>query len=232
MCASKNPSRSQKGLGLYSGARIKDALDQLSLDFIEERSFDGELPHVLELGSGAGTHTVRMSQMGACVTAVDLDSAQLIDLLKRVALHKLIDLDHVKVVEKNWLDLSVEDIHSPVDMLFSQRSLSYLSYVDLKKLLGFVGSFLKEGAVFMVSLNGIDSLYGADHPLRDCSVVDRFGLLSEKMQDVLNATQPVCVYKEDEVSGIFHNTGYMVESIKKTPFGNFQVKGVFNKLNE
>ena len=229
MCASKNPKRSDKGLGLYSGARIKDYLDRISLDFIEEKSFEGVLPVVIEFGCGAGTHTVRMAQMGAHVVGVDIDVSVTRDLIKKVSLHKLIDPERIELIEKDWRLLSGKDLPNEIDALFSQRSLSYLSFEQVRALLFLCAYNMKEEALFFVSLNGIESLYGVDHPQRERPVQERFGVLSKKMQKVLNVSNPVCVYDEQDVPLVFEGTGFVIEEIKKTPFGNFQVKGVFKK---
>lgn len=227
MCASKNPTRSKKGLGLYSGARIKDHLDQMSLAYIEGKSFEGEMPNVVELGCGAGTHTIRMAQMGAHVTAIDLDASNACDLLKRVALHNLLDPEQVIFIEKDWRHLEAGDLPQEIDVLFSQRSLSYVAFADLCKIISYCSSKMKTGSSLFISLNGIDSLYGADHPLRDAPLEKRFGPLSDKMQTVLNASEPVCVYRQEEIARVFEGTNIYVEEIQKTPFGNFQIKGIF-----
>lgn len=229
MSSLKQENRSDKGLGIYAGEYIRDHLDRDSLDFIESLKEQGVQDiHALDLGGGLGAQTVRMASAGVKVTMVDLLDAT--DRFQKAVLEGLIGEGLIRMIVKDWRDLNQSDAIRPIDVLYSQRALSYISFTELRSVLAFLSNLLKPHARFYMSFNGMDSLYGEAHPQKNEPVENRFAVLEKDIREKLNAQEPMCVYAREDLDKLFDNLPYEIEQVKQTRFGNYQVYGFFSKV--
>lgn len=224
MSAKMQNPRSELGMGIYAGERIKDDLDRESFDFLNDCIENYGSAHALDLGGGLGAQTVRMASTGAKVTMVDLLDVN--DRFEQARLHGHIGQGTIRAIVKDWRDLSQADEIDTIDVLYSQRSLSYISFHELRTLLAFLSNLAKPHMRFYMSLNGIDSLYGMAHPLKEKPVEERFGMPAEDVQEKLNVQAPMCVYSQADITDkLFNNLPYQIEKIQETRFGNIQLFG-------
>ncbi len=219
----QNP-RSELGMGIYAGERIKDDLDRESYNYLQECMVENGSAHALDLGGGLGAHTIRLASTGAKVTMVDLLDSN--DRFEMARLQGHIGDGAIRTIIKDWRDLNQSDDIGMIDVLYSQRSLSYISFLELRSLFAFLSNLIKPSTKFYISLNGIDSLYGTSHPLKDSPVEERFGYVADDIKEKLNVEGKMCVYSHQDIEEkLFANLPYRIDKIQETRFGNIQVFG-------
>jgi cyclopropane fatty-acyl-phospholipid synthase-like methyltransferase len=175
-------------------------------------------PTVLDLGCGVGGQSVRLAQAGAAVVAVDTHdfSAQFAQ----------------KVTEQPQLSNRLRFIHStigdfvasatePVDCVLFQRTLHYLPYheavVVLKQL-----SQLTTDSLY-ISVTGIDSAVGEHYAGRAVAERERFFALDAEHAETFSIFKPVCLYTMAECVTLLTESGWIVEQVWESAFGNIKV---------
>lgn len=206
------------GYGTEIALQRMDRLDELSIEFTKASKFKYSIVNALDLGSGQGVHSKRLSIAGASVTMIDL-----IDLPENHFTsfgHDGILFPLVTHLQKNFKDINETDLPKTLDMIYSQRALNYLDYHDTKKLLTFLYERLEgHGAIFL-SLAGYDTEYGLTHKARENPIETRFDYLGDDMQEKHNIRHKICIYKQEELVGLLHQIGFTHISSMQSGFGN------------
>lgn len=208
------------GYGSDISSQRIDALDQASLDFIEQQQ---DVIGAIDLGGGLGRHSVRMAAKGADVTLVELSNP--VNSVHDFCKEDKVDPDKVRVLGKDYRDLSPSDYPQNYKLLYSQRSLCHVPYHDALNVLKAQFNALAEGGKIFISSAGYDTEDGKSHTLRDKPVHERFGYVSEEMQKKYGLTAPLLPYRADEFGDLAEAAGFQVEKIFVSDFGNIKLIG-------
>lgn len=227
--------KSTHGYGFYTASTMQEGLLGTARHVIDAALVenDGKAPHVVDIGAGQGHQALRMAKAGAYVTMADVFDAR--TGKNDIEIADMIANDKMDMICKDWHDLSVDDFKRPIDIVYSQRSLSYVSYQDVITLFNLLKQKMNncvDGSAYVfAAFNGLDSFYGMTHPLRDEVVFNRHGFVSERVKEKMFVTSKMTVYSEDEVKTLMTDIlGFYDIRTYVTRFDNIQVAARYKAL--
>jgi ubiquinone/menaquinone biosynthesis C-methylase UbiE len=214
MNISKEPYKSYSGFGVDVAVKRTDDLDKRMLEHLRSK----DEARVLDLGSGAGGQSVRMVEVGAIVIAVDI-----YDFSAEFAQYR---------AERNWseevLKFMSADIADLSNLLQGekftdasmQRTLHYLPYGKAMELLKFLRMAVQDK--LFISVTGMDSAVGENYVGKNLPIAERFIKLESAEADIFQIQAPICLYRQDEFLTLLEASGWKVESLWQSAFGNLK----------
>lgn len=210
----KQPYKSFAGKGIDVASKRADDLDKLCLVRLQE----AVEARVLDIGCGAGGQSLRMALAGAFVTAVD--EYDFSDEFSKMRTENKLDATHLLFVPTDIESfLKTVDI-SAFDISVFQRTLHYFPYDSAKQILRKLRTITRD--TLYVSVTGMHSAVGRGYCGHNMSVTERFSVLAESEADTFSIHQPVCLYTEAEFCSLLKATGWNVEKIWTSAFGNIK----------
>lgn len=196
-----------------SSQRI-DELDQQTLDEIARKLATNKHIKALDIGCGMGGQSLRMAKTGAWVTSVDSEDY-----------HEVFDrMTGINKPDFTQLDaMDIKDIGDAFDIITCQRMIHYLGYYDAQYLLtNLSGPMSMSGAKLFLSASGLKSELGDGYQGSD-KIEDRYAPLAKEMADKHHIHHPVCLYTEDELRQLVESSGWVVDKVYSSPFGNVKL---------
>ena len=179
-------------------------------------------PYAIDIACGAGGQAVRLAMAGAAVLAVDIaDLEQAVmgaAALKGVCVTFMrADLRALNVLESDQL----------ADLIVCQRAIHYLPYADAVDSLTAMRRLLSSAGRLYLSASGIESELGLGYAGADAPVATRYAELSADMRTKHDIHGPVCLYSESDMQALLIDSGFAVETLFSSEFGNIKaVAGV------
>ena len=212
--ASSEPYKSYGGFGVDVAIKRTDDLDKRMLEHLRSK----HKPKVLDLGSGAGGQSVRMAQLGAEVTAVDV-----YDFSEEFAAYRIKGGWSEAVLKFIFADISnLPDILQDkkfTDALM-QRTIHYLPYARALAILKFLRTVVQDK--LFISVTGMDSAVGENYAGRDLLIEERFAKLGQVEADTFQIHAPICLYRQKEFVTLLESAGWEVEDVWSSAFGNLK----------
>lgn len=205
------------GNGVDVASQRADDLDRMAVEYV--RSIVGQRSiFALDVGCGHGGQTARMAAAGATVIAMDIHdySAEISGSLAREGAHP---------GQCHFFRAGVEsqpDI-APVDIVMCQRMIHYLDYRSAGDALAWFHRISVSGGRMFLSASGMGSELGEDYPARDLPVGRRFAHLAPAMAEKHAILAPVCLYRPEELADLAAKSGWAVEKVFTSPFGNVKL---------
>jgi hypothetical protein len=97
----------------------------------------------------------------------------------------------LQFVCRDFATLTQADIPDSYDVLYSQRAIHYICYVEARSLLRLLFEKMASGGRAYVSAAGFDT--GKSYPERGKPVQERFAQISSAMQKEHGITQPIVI---------------------------------------
>lgn len=202
------------GFGTDISSQRTDDLDRMAL----ERVGNDPLFRTLDLCCGNGSMFLEFIKRGALATAIDLFYPSAINP------GSLTDARRFEIIVGDMRDPGMIPKFAPFDLVLWQRALHYFPYEEAVSLLRRVREWMVPGGTLCVSASGFGSELGVDYPGADQILENRFSPLSPEMREKHRIEKPVCLYTEEDLQRILVETGFEIETIFRSPFGN--IKGV------
>ena len=201
------------GHGIDVALNRADDLDRLSLEHFSQKN----APRVLDLGCGAGGHSMRMSKTGTNVLAVDVHdfSEVFLQLQEQVGVQG----------QPKFIYGDIRNLPELIDGrtftdTYMQRTLHYLRYTEALSLLEYLFNITDDK--LFISTMGIASEDGKGYSGNNLNIKDRFTALSVDNREKFSIKEPVCLYKKDEFVELLNNSGWRVEKCWQSAFGNIK----------
>jgi methylase of polypeptide subunit release factors len=169
-------------------------------------------PTVLEIGCGAGATARRLAAIDAVVTAVDINDHEAWRLSSK-------SITYVAADVRRWLRLTSQQ-QSYMYGLCS-RTLHYLQYNDAVSVLCELKNIVTKK--LYLSFSGLTSALAVGSNQVECSVDKRYGYLANDVQTTYQIYAPITLYNQSEVADLLQHTGWSIEEIRTTAFGNIEV---------
>ena len=202
------------GFGVDVAIRRTDDLDKKMLAHLKQKN----RPKVLDLGSGAGGQSVRMVAAGASVIAIDV-----YDFSAEFAEHR---------AKSGWSEEDLRFIGGDITDLPNlingekfadvsiQRTIHYLPYQSALALLTFLRTVVEDK--LFISVTGLDTAIGENYAGKDLPLESRFLKLDQVEADMFQIQAPVCLYRQDEFVALLEKSGWKIEEIWLSTFGNIK----------
>ncbi len=198
--------------GFDVAATRADDLDKLAVQYVASITD----PDVLDLGCGAGGQALRLAQAGARVFAVDIeDYARRFEQLRQAAKIRPAQLHFMHADIRHFIKRRHP---SEYNAAMIQRVLHYLQYTEARDFLSNLHTIVS-GKIF-VSVTGVESAIGERYVARQDPIENRFAYLDTKKTETFFITEPVCLYTRKEYVALLESTGWHIEKIWTSAFGN------------
>lgn len=196
-----------------SSYRIDD-LDKELLAHIRQINSLTHQSHILSLGSGDAFMARHILDANSKIVAVDIDdySSEYAEIIKEYG------VDNVSFLQTDALTYTKEQSHQLFDYVLCQRMIHYLPHEEAGKLLHNLSSMTEQK--LFISTTGIESAIGDNYSQSNEPVGDRFSTLSEYDQETFSITEPVCLYTQKEFEALLQSSGWYIEKIWTSAFGN------------
>ena len=163
----------EDGRGVDISSQRQDELDLASISWINAQGLAGGKIKAVDLGGGFGAHSIRMAKAGAQVTMIDIaDMAS--ENFRNAVESGLVQPDQLQLLRKDFATLSEADIPDKYDLLYSQRAIHYIPYLEARKLMTLCFNKMSPGGRVYISVAGFDTEYGRNYSERCKPVQERF----------------------------------------------------------
>jgi ubiquinone/menaquinone biosynthesis C-methylase UbiE len=203
------------GHGVDVATKRADDVDKRTLTYIAEHPGC----RVLDLGSGAGGQSVRMTVAGAQVVAIDR-----YDFAEQFAIYGH-PTDKLRFIPGDMRQLLTLVPNQRFDIALCQRTIHYLPFNDALVFLRELRQVITDK--LFISVTGTGSLVGEVYSAATVSIGERFVQLSELGQEMFSITEPVCLYSESEFRALLETAGWTIDECWVSAFGN--IKAVCSK---
>lgn len=177
--------------------------DFIVSNFYRYRNRFGSKINILDLGCGAGNHSLFFAENGAMVTAVDYSRAVLKVLEQRAIAEGLDEFIDVALVD-------FEDFEMPTtkkfDIVIDRLSVSHVARGFAKEVYSVVNEHMNPGAILMCNL------FSIEHAHKDYGVYDHERSIWHSFhKGLFKNLKTACFYGYDDVKQLFCN--YEIESL-------------------
>jgi SAM-dependent methyltransferase len=190
-----------------------DDLDKRVLAAIERMVSARVSPCVLDVGCGQGGLAVALAAAGATVTALDIDDyAETINLRTTNT-----SIDFIQADIRDWVATNTERF----DLVVLQRVLHYLPYKDAQIVLEKLRHVSDK---LYLSVTGTTTAIASHYDALTMPITERWGKLDVVGQELFSITAPLCLYAESELGELLKKTGWQIEWLRVSDFGNIKVE--------
>ncbi len=177
--------------------------------------------HALDIGGGAGKHSIRMAQAGAKVTLIDRKDPS--HNIEKAIDGGAVSEGAITTAQEEFTAIDPQ-ILAPYHILYSQRALNYLPYKEFMRLLTDLTTYLAcEGKLYL-SVSGFDNEFGKTLDMRDNPLPTRYGLPDHAMRRKHKIYTPTLIFKKEELEDIILSLAYTIEKLSVSTFGNIKVR--------
>ncbi|MBU6451077.1 MAG: hypothetical protein KGS72_04810 [Cyanobacteria bacterium REEB67] len=238
MMKNDNPPHEAEALNPY-GDQIKNVREGFGSDVSSQRltPFEEEIlaraenmqarqrhPLVaLDLFSGyCAANARRLSELGFKAHAVDFAPAD-------PAIAAIVDKPnhsggvlHYQEVDLRQFDPSIFD--GKLDLATCQRGLHFLRYNEARHLIVELTKQLTKGARMYFSIGAVDCAVGPGYKHAERPVADRWHPLEPDLGGPIHVTEPLCLYKDEDIVSLFAGLPGTLLRVERDDFGLFVVE--------
>lgn len=172
----------------------------------------------LDLGCGLGEQAIRFAAINASVVAVDF-----IKMSDRLRKANELFSDRIEYIEGDARD-AIDDLEAPFDCIYAQRFIHYLRADEAIELMRKLKALLSPSGKVFISASGMKSELGIDYKHRNQPWTRRFASLSSPIGRKHMILEPVCLYMPDDMATLAHNSGYTLDKMHVSEFGNLKAE--------
>ncbi len=192
-----------------------DDLDKRVLAAVKEMVSAGVSPRVLNVGCGQGGLARALVQVGAAVTALDIDDYS--DVIHEQSVSHSDAINYIQADIRDWVATNTEQF----DLVVLQRVLHYVPYEDARMVLEKLHSV---SDTLYLSVTGTTTTIASHYEALTKPITERWGKLDAVGQELFSISAPLCLYSEGEVRTLLAETGWQVEWLRVSDFGNIKVE--------
>ncbi|MDR3614736.1 MAG: class I SAM-dependent methyltransferase [Candidatus Obscuribacterales bacterium] len=180
----------------------------------------------LDLFSGyCASNAKRLAEMGYIAYAFDFSppSPELTNIGQLLPGGGIL---HYKQQDVRHLDLTF--LAQKLDLITAQRSLHFLHFLEAQELIGNLARHLKSGASMYFTIGAVDCKVGNGYKHADLPVELRWHPLEPELGEPIHVTEPLCLYKTEDVHSLFQGVGGCIVRLERDDFGLFVVEFQMN----
>ena len=199
------------GHGADIASQRADDLDNMALEYITQGC------HALDLASGAGGQAIRMAKRGAIVTAIDIA-----DMGAQISAASMRDgtASTVSFIQADMRNIDSIEFPSLFRVIVCQRAVHYLKIQEAALTLQSLRKYISNQSKIFLSASGINSELGDGYGGCGIPLEKRYATLSTEMADKHGIQGNVCLYDEQDMRNLALNSGFNLEQVFLSGFGN------------
>lgn len=207
--------RTVSGFGVDVAVLRADDLDKTMIAYVK----DHVGVKVLDIGSGAGGQSLRLAQAGANVTALDINdyAEEFVRLRNQYELSE----EQLAFIQSNLQSVALRLQGETFDLVCCQRTLHYVPYKAAEEFLQSLHTL--SVARLYISVTGLATEIASHYPASKVDLTERFAALTQKGIELFSISEPLCLYTANEFAELLTATGWQIESIRTSAFGNHRV---------
>ena len=194
-----------------------DDLDKRVFSEIQKKALQGESVTVLDGGCGKGGLAVSLSRVGAKVTALDIDDY--VDEIKERVAGATLPPHSLTFIQNDIISFLAKS-DAVFDIVILQRVLHYLPHTLAKQVLS---TLCARTDKLYLAVTGTDTAIAKHYSALKNQIEDRWGELDTKGQELFFITAPLCLYNEKEIFDLLTETGWQINWLRVSDFGNIKV---------
>jgi hypothetical protein len=177
----------------------------------------------LDLFSGyCAANARRLSEIGFCAYAVDFSPAD-------AEVLALSGNEQAKggVLYYEQTDLRAFDpafFAGKLDLVTCQRGLHFLRFAEARRLVSDLTTQLTTGARMYFTIGATDCAVGGGYKHTNMPVADRWHALEPELGEPIHVTEPLCLYKEEDIHSLFADLPGYLERVSRDDFGLWVVE--------
>lgn len=182
----------------------------------------GKPVYALDLFSGhCAANARRLAELGFQAYAVDFNEPadSLVPVIGTFAGGGSL---HYLQQDARILDLSF--LPAGLDLVTGQRGLHFLPFREAKLLVAKLASKLNAGASIFLSVGAVDCMVGGGYKHTDLPVEERWHPLEPELGGPIHVTEPLCLYKDEDIEALFADLDGSLVSVGRDDFGLFIVE--------
>ena len=192
-----------------------------------QQSASGQLVAVDLFSGYCAANARRLAELGFTAYAVDFSPAD-------ASISAVIGQPHesggiLHYAQQDMREFDPATIGGTIDLVTCQRGLHFLRYQEARKLIAALASQLSPGASMYFSIGAVDCAVGPGYKHADLPVQERWHPLEPELGGPIHVTEPLCLYKEEDIQSLFANLGGELVSVARDDFGLFIVEYTNNK---
>ncbi len=191
-----------------------DDLDKRVLADVCEQVDRGEEGSVLDIGCGQGGLALALAAAGTRVRALDIDDYA--EVIQAQSAKTDTKIDFIQADIRDWLTTNTVEF----DLVVLQRVLHYLPYEDARTVLE---KLRLQSDTLYVSVTGTTTAIASHYDALRLPLSKRWGGLDATGQELFSITAPLCLYTEDELRTLLEESGWKIEWLRVSDFGNIKV---------
>ena len=201
--------------GVDVASQRLDDLDKRVLAAVQEMVSVGVSPRVLDVGCGQGGLSLALAATGAKVVALDIDDYG--DVIQGQSVPHGEAIDFIQADIRDWVVTNTERF----DLGVLQRVLHYLPYKDAQIVLEKLRNVSDK---LYLSVTGTTTAIASHYDALTMPITERWGRLDAVGQELFSISAPLCLYTESELRELLIKTGWEIEWLRVSDFGNIKVE--------
>ena len=183
----------------------------------------GKPRYAIDLFSGyMAANAVRLAKMGFVVYAIDFSKAHL-SLQSQIG-QIFPGGGCFQYIQEDVRKVSFDALGGEIDLVTGQRSLHFLRFSEARRLVEkLVHQLRPNEGTMSFSIGATDCKVGAGYKHAHLPVTRRWHPLEKHLGEPIHVTEPLCLYKEEDIHLLFANLDGKITHISRDDFGLFLV---------
>jgi len=177
----------------------------------------------LDLFSGyCAANARRLAELGFTAYAADFSPADA--TIVRMIGQKLPGGGTLHYLQGDVSHFDFGQLPAKLALVTGQRGLHFLRFTEARILMARLAANMESGASMFFSIGAVDCKVGGGYKHADRPVADRWHPLEPELGEPIHVTEPLCLYKRDDLDALFAGLPGSLVSVDVDDFGLYLVE--------
>jgi len=177
----------------------------------------------LDLFSGyCATNARRLAELGFTAYASDLSPADA--TISEIIGRKLFSGGSLQYSQGDARDFDFAQLPGKLALVTGQRGLHFLHFAEAQALVVNLAEQMSSGASMFFSIGAVDCKVGGGYKHAALAVSERWHVLEPALGEPIHVTEPLCLYRRDDLDALFAAVKGSLVSVEVDDFGLFLVE--------